>query len=100
MNGERFTVGIRDALDQVVDQMGYSSGVQKQVKQIKAPMPGLILEISAEEDMELEEGAKLLILVAMKMENSITIGSAAKIKTIHVKVGQAVEKGQLLIELH
>lgn len=100
VEGESFAVEIRDALDQVVEQMGYSSGVQKQVKQIKAPMPGLILEISVEEGMELEEGAKLLILVAMKMENSITIGSAAKIKTVHVKVGQAVEKGQLLIDLH
>lgn len=100
VEGETFAVEIRDALDQVVEQMGYSTGVQKQVKQIKAPMPGLILEISAEEGMELEEGGKLLILVAMKMENSITIGSAAKIKTVHVKVGQAVEKGQLLIELH
>ncbi len=100
VEGETFAVEIRDALDQVVEKMGYSTGVQKQVKQIKAPMPGLILEISVEEEMELEEGAKLLILVAMKMENSITIGSAAKIKTVHVKVGQAVEKGQLLIDLH
>jgi len=99
MDGSIFTVEIKDPLDQLVDSMGYGTTTHKQVKEIKAPMPGLVLEVAVQEGQELEEGAKLLILVAMKMENSISISFAAKIKRIAVSVGQAVEKGQLLVEL-
>jgi biotin carboxyl carrier protein len=45
------------------------------------------------------EGDKILILEAMKMENSIIIHSNATIKKISAITGQAVEKGQLLVEL-
>jgi len=48
---------------------------------------------------EVNEGDRLLILSAMKMENSITIHANAKIKKVNVKAGEAVEKGQVLIEL-
>ena len=41
----------------------------------------------------------MVILEAMKMENSIMIQSDAKIKRIGVFAGQAVEKGQVLVEL-
>lgn len=99
IDGSVFNVEIKDALDQLVESMGYGSAVHKQVKEIKAPMPGLVLEIVVKDGDEVPEGAKLLILVAMKMENSITIAFPAKIKRVAVSVGQAVEKGQLLVEL-
>lgn len=99
VDGAIFHVEIKDALDQLVDSMGYGKSSHKQIKEIKAPMPGLVLEIAVIEGQEVEEGAKLLILVAMKMENSISIAFPSKIKRIAVSVGQAVEKGQLLVEL-
>ena len=71
----------------------------KQVKEIKAPMPGLVLEIVVTDGQEVKEGDKLLILEAMKMENSIIIQTSAIIKKVSVSAGQAVEKGQVLLEL-
>ena len=62
-------------------------------------MPGLVLEISVTEGQEVGEGEKILILSAMKMENSILIHTRATIKKIIVSAGQAVEKGQVLVEL-
>jgi acetyl/propionyl-CoA carboxylase alpha subunit len=100
IDGDIFQVEIKEPLDLMIDKMGFGAGAQKAVKQVKAPMPGLILEIAAAEEQELEEGAKLLILVAMKMENSILLPVKAKIRKLHVKTGQAVEKGQLLVELY
>jgi biotin carboxyl carrier protein len=41
----------------------------------------------------------LLILEAMKMENALKATADGEVKKIAVKEGQAVEKGQLLIDL-
>lgn len=99
VDGEFFDVEIRDRLDQMLDEMGFSKTSSKQIKEIKAPMPGMVLDITVKEGQEVKEGDKLLILGAMKMENSITISADAIIKRIAVSAGQAVEKGQVLVEL-
>ncbi|MBI2729675.1 MAG: biotin/lipoyl-binding protein [Sphingobacteriales bacterium] len=99
VEGESFEMEIKDALDMLVDQMGYSAASGKQIKEIKAPMPGLVLEINVTDGQTVNEGDKILILEAMKMENSIMIQTNAVIKRIAVSSGQAVEKGQLLVEL-
>jgi biotin carboxyl carrier protein len=97
--GETYDVSIRDELDQQLEQMGFGAASGKQVKEIKAPMPGLVLEISVSEGQQVKEGDRILILEAMKMENSILIHADATIKKIAVTAGQAVEKGQVLVVL-
>lgn len=99
VEGEKYAVEIKDELDQRLEKMGFGEVSSKQVKEIKAPMPGLVLEIAVVEGQEVAEGEKILILVAMKMENSIMIHANATIKRIAVNAGQAVEKGQVLVEL-
>jgi len=99
VEGENFAVEIKDEMDQMLDKMGFGAVAGKHIKEIKAPMPGLVLEVAVSEGQEVKEGEKILILVAMKMENSIMIHSNATIKRIAVKAGQAVDKGQLLVEL-
>jgi biotin carboxyl carrier protein len=97
-DGEIFEVEIKDELDLVLEKMGFDKTSSKVIKDIKAPMPGLVLEISVTEGQEVAEGDKILILQAMKMENSIMTHTNAKIKRIAVKAGQAVEKGQVMVE--
>lgn len=97
--GETFTVEIKDQLDQTLDSMGFSKAVVKLVREIKAPMPGMVLEVAVNAGQAVKEGDKLLILGAMKMENSIVVHADAVVKRVAVNVGQAVDKGQLLIEL-
>lgn len=99
IGGEKFDIQIKDELDLVLEKMGFSTAAGKQVKEIKAPMPGLVLEISVSEGQQVQQGDKILILVAMKMENSILIQVPATIKRIAVSAGDAVEKGQVLVEL-
>ena len=98
-DGQSFEVEIRDELDQMLDQLGFSSASTKHIKEIKAPMPGLVLDIAVSEGQEVLEGDRILILEAMKMENSILIHANARIKEVKVKAGQAVEKGQVLVTL-
>ncbi len=99
IEGESFHIEIKDELDQMLEKMGFGAVAGKQIKEIKAPMPGLVLQISVENGQQVSEGDKILILEAMKMENSILIHADAVIKKIIVSAGQAVEKGQVLVEL-
>lgn len=99
IEGENFVVEIKDQLDLMLEKMGFGLAVSKQIKEIKSPMPGLVLEIAVSVGQEVKEGDKILILQAMKMENNIVIHAGATIRRIAVSTGQAVEKGQVLIEL-
>ena len=78
--------------------MGFATTSAKIIGDIKAPMPGLILEISVKIGQEVKENDPLLILEAMKMENSITSPRDGIIKSILAKEGDAVEKNYILIE--
>ncbi len=98
VNGNTYTVAISNPLDILIKEMGFETGLAKQVNAIKAPMPGLILEISVVVGQEVKENDNLIILGAMKMENSFLSPRDGVIKTISVAVGDAVDKGQLLIE--
>lgn len=99
VEGEAYDLVVKDDLDQMLDKMGFSTVSSKHIKEIKAPMPGLVLSIAVTEGQEVKEGEKVLILEAMKMENSIMIHANAKIKKIKVKPGDAVDKNQVLVEL-
>lgn len=98
VNGNSYTVAISNPLDILIKEMGFETGLAKQVNAIKAPMPGLILEISVVVGQEVKENDNLIILGAMKMENSFLSPRDGVIKSISVTVGDAVDKGQLLIE--
>ncbi|MFV5695610.1 acetyl-CoA carboxylase biotin carboxyl carrier protein subunit [Flavobacterium sp. LB3P122] len=98
VNNNTYTVAISNPLDILIKDMGFETGLTKQVNFIKAPMPGLILEISVVVGQTVKENDHLIILGAMKMENSFLSPRDGIIKTISVLMGDAVDKGQLLIE--
>ena len=98
VNNNMYTVAISNPLDILIKEMGFETGLTKQVNFIKAPMPGLILEISVVVGQTVKENDNLIILGAMKMENSFLSPRDGVIKTISVVMGDAVDKGQLLIE--
>ncbi len=67
--------------------------------ELKAPMPGLVVRVLVEPGQKVTEGASLLVLEAMKMENQLKATGPASIERIHVQAGQAVEKGTVLVTL-
>lgn len=99
INSNIYDVQISNTLDVLIKDMGLSLGSAKKENEIKAPMPGLILEINVEEGQEVKEGESLLVLEAMKMENTISATYDATIKSITISKGQSVAKNELLIEL-
>ena len=99
INSNNYTVTISNEIDTLIKNLGFSLGTTKKANDIKAPMPGLILNINVNEGQEVKEGDPLLILEAMKMENTIEAHKDGFIKTIKVKSGETVDKGELMIEM-
>ena len=99
VNGNPYAIKLEDRFDQLVNQLGLSVVNTQKVTDVKAPMPGLVLEVSVEVGQTVEKGDGLLILEAMKMENVLKSAGEGVVKSIHIEKGKAVEKGQLLIEM-
>jgi len=72
---------------------------KKGTGQIKAPLPGVILEVKVKVGDEVKFGDVLMIMEAMKMENSIKADRPGKITDIKFNVGDSVLEGGVLIEI-
>ncbi|MEI7504478.1 MAG: acetyl-CoA carboxylase biotin carboxyl carrier protein subunit [Paludibacter sp.] len=66
---------------------------------IQSIIPGTILSIFVKEGDVVKEGAPLLILEAMKMQNRIEMPFTARIKKINVELGVRIPRETLMIEL-
>lgn len=99
INGSTYQVKLQDKYDRLIQKMGLQVKAGQQLKDIKAPMPGLVLDILVEAGQAVSTGDPLVILEAMKMENVIKAPGDGVIKEVPVQKGAAVEKGQLLVGL-
>ena len=97
VNGHLFTASGKDRYDILLEKMGINSSSQQKHSSLKAPMPGLVLDVRVEAGQEVKKGDTLLVLEAMKMENSLKSPHDGQILSVEVVKGKAVEKGQLLL---
>jgi|SRR6516225_1056553 biotin carboxyl carrier protein len=68
-------------------------------REVKASMPGKVIDVLVAIGARVEAKQGLLIIEAMKMENEIKSQGPGEVKEIHVKAGQAVESGEILVVL-
>ncbi|MGL4364693.1 MAG: acetyl-CoA carboxylase biotin carboxyl carrier protein [Bacteroidales bacterium] len=66
---------------------------------IKSPLPGVILETLVREGDTVTLGQKIMVLEAMKMENSIEASVAGKVISIKVRNGESVLEGAELLTI-
>jgi len=67
-------------------------------KVCRSPVAGVVTCIDIEVGQDVQAGDIILVVEAMKMENNLAAAAASKVKSINVKVGEAVKTGQILIE--
>ena len=67
--------------------------------EMRAPMPGLIVEVTVGTEQAVEQGDTLIILESMKMQNELKSPIAGVVRAVHAEAGQAVEKNALLVEI-
>ncbi|MBB6283975.1 pyruvate carboxylase [Geobacillus subterraneus] len=66
---------------------------------IAATMPGTVVKVLVEKGEKVDKGDHLMVTEAMKMETTVQAPFAGVVKDIYVKSGDAIQAGDLLIEL-
>lgn len=67
--------------------------------QVKAPLPGVVLQIPVKVGDTVKASDTVVVLEAMKMENAIHAGHDGKVASIVVNPGDSVLDGAVLITL-
>lgn len=90
----------------VIKDESIKSTVQQRVKadpqnpeHIGASMPGTVIKVLVEKGEKVNKGDHLMITESMKMETTVQAPFAGVIKDIYVKSGEAIQTGDLLIEI-
>ena len=96
--GERWDVEVLDERTRHIRSLTGQGQQAAGPPVLKAPMPGLVVRIAATVGDTVPAGAGVVVLEAMKMENELRSPAGGRISAIHVRPGQAVEKGQVLVE--
>jgi biotin carboxyl carrier protein len=66
---------------------------------VKAPMPGLVIDVAVRQGQAVEAGSILVILESMKMENELRAPRAGVISQVRVHQGQTVEQHETLVAI-
>ncbi len=99
INGKEHEVTLEDSYDLLIKKMGLNAAAGNKMNEVKAPMPGLVLDILVEEGQTIQKGDPLIVLEAMKMENVLKASGEGTIEQIKSTKGEAVNKGDILIQL-
>jgi biotin carboxyl carrier protein len=67
--------------------------------EIRAPMPGKVLEVKAKVGADVAKGAPLVVMEAMKMEHTLTAPRAGRIASVDATAGQQTPEGAILVRL-
>ena len=98
VNNNTYKVAVKDRYDELLKALGMDAVSSGKAADLKAPMPGLVVEVSVKEGQEVKKGDTLVVLEAMKMENNIKALGDGVVSNIPIKAGDKVEKNQVLIK--
>ena len=98
INSKRYTYKVKDRFDNLLEQLGMNGIGSGSISEVKAPMPGLVLDVLVNRGDKVLIDQPLLILEAMKMENVIKSPVDGAIKRVSISTKDSVEKNQILVE--
>ena len=98
LNGQRIALQAKDRFDLLLERLGMSNAAVAKVNELKAPMPGLIVDIRVSAGQAVFKGDPLLVLEAMKMENILKAPVDGTVSIIKVNLRDNVQKGQVLVQ--
>ena len=97
INNNTYSVQLKDRFDELLHDLGMDTGESNKDNDVKAPMPGRVLEILVKKGDTVSKGDGLIILEAMKMENIIKSTRRGVLKHIQVVEGDSVEKNAIIL---
>jgi len=96
--GRVLVEAIDDRTKMIRSMTGGAEGARQETD-LRAPMPGLVIEVAVSVGDSVKRGDPLAIVEAMKMENELAAPADGTVASVSVKTGDTVEKNQVLIEL-
>lgn len=99
LDGFRFETEALDERARTIRELTGASAAASGPAPIVAPMPGMIVRVSAQVGDQVQPGQGVVVMEAMKMENELRATSAGTVRAVLVSAGTAVEKGAVLLEL-
>ena len=97
VNNNVYNISVKDKYDELLHSMGMDVAGSKKINDIKAPMPGLVLNVMVQSGQKIQKGDAMIVLEAMKMENVLKAPADGTIKKINIIKGDKVEKNQVLV---
>jgi len=95
LRGRVHRVEAVDALERARREAAPTSGVEL----LRAPMPGVVVEIAARVGALVEPGELLLMIESMKLQTPIVAPEAARVAEICVEAGASFDQGAALVRL-
>jgi pyruvate carboxylase subunit B len=99
LDGHRYDTEALDSRARAIRDMQAAVAKPAGPAPLRAPMPGLIVQLRVQVGDNVAAGDGLVVMEAMKMENELRAPAGGTVRAVHVSVGAAVEKGALLVEL-
>jgi biotin carboxyl carrier protein len=99
LRGVGFQAEVMDETHARLAQVASARGGGHVRRDLKAPMPGLVVKVLVEVGQDVTPGQPLVVLQAMKMENELSLPGGGKVSQVGVAEGQTVEAGQVLATL-
>lgn len=96
VNGENRFVEIKDKSIKVEKEIHVQADASDE-NQYGAPLQGMLYKVLVKKGQEIEKNDPLYIIEAMKMESTVTANAAGKVKTLSLKPGTMVMKGDLVV---
>lgn len=97
LNGHLYETTVLDEHAMMMAQR--RGGLVTKSGDLKAPMPGLIVQVPVAVGQEVAAGHTLVILESMKMQNELQAPVSGTVESVHCSAGQSVDKGDLLVVL-
>ncbi|HYF48540.1 MAG TPA: acetyl-CoA carboxylase biotin carboxyl carrier protein subunit [Planctomycetota bacterium] len=99
LDGESFSLLLRDAAVDAMEQAMGSGGAGSGKLEITSPIPGLVKAIKVNAGEAVTAGQTLVVLEAMKMENEISAPANGTVQAVSASAGQTVAAGAPLVTL-
>lgn len=99
LEGVLYVVQVEDERERRLRQQAGRELASNVLVQVKAPMPGLVVEVLVQPGDVVEKGQVLLLLESMKMQNEIRAPRKGTVLNVYVQPGDSVNQNQRMVEI-
>lgn len=97
VRGRTFELSVEDERTHAIRRMAEDAVPGAGTRDLRAPMPGLVIRVLVEPGQFVEAGAPLVVVEAMKMENELRAEGPGTVATVAVTAGEAVNREDVLV---